>query len=184
MTDIHAIVPKLTSGRIHSLLSFGLLTRQDTSLGQLQDAPPVLKKQLTETLISDLQADLISRAGGPLSFERLSGLSVAELHGLEGQTVLEVLKTAETSRRVLESLVEYGRVLASDRFPLTTQLTGIVITALASAALSRRHGGSAGAEGIAHCATTLQSLVDIAAIPQPLRDAANEMGRMLSESQT
>jgi hypothetical protein len=179
MTDMHTTAAELTAGQVHTLLGFALTCQQEMVGNLLEGLSADERSQVIRELFDDLNSTLGTLNRGPLSIQRLTGLPPGDTAGLEKQTILEVLAAKSTSRKVVETLLDYGRLLSEDRFPDSTRLTGTVIIALASAVLAQRHHVAQSEEDVGGWVITLDLLVASDLVPVPLRTWAQDARKAL-----
>lgn len=158
-------VARLSSDRISSLLALGLSVprRQPESTSAHAQHDP--KQRQLQVLLLDLNAPILSPAAGVVAFERLTGISSTDALELTGKSYLEALTSEATSRVALEHLFTLGTLLAEERFPPATRLTGAVVRALSTATLFVRFAVTKEAFDPGQCRAVLETLLAIDSIP-------------------
>jgi len=143
MKDLHARLSTIGERGIRSLVAIGRESTSATIIDDLVmrlldpshlDAAAGLKQAA-----SDLLSPVVSVGnGGPLSFQRLTGLTAREQESLKDRSFLAVLADRNTSDEVLRHLITFAEILAQPAMPDATQQTGAVLYLLANTTLHAR----------------------------------------------
>lgn len=135
---------KLPARQVESLLALGLSSdARGDSGGELETALELAAQgdnSQVRLILADLQTPLLGTGAGPWSFQRLLGLSPEESRRFDGQSVMGLLVSPNLDLNALQVLQDYGELLSSEVFPLSTRLTGSVIRKLVAAQVHQRTG--------------------------------------------
>lgn len=137
-------IAALSDEQVSSLLALG--SSKNVVDDQARDPVDLLRQAINgpnnaqlQFLVSDLKRKVLDSENGPLSFQRLTDLSVEDAQDFQGETFARVLMSSSTSRSALDKLARYGALMSQQAFDDSTRLTGIVIRSLAQMALASRY---------------------------------------------
>ncbi len=110
----------------------------DELLQELHEAVETSKGPDLKQVADDLLCPVLSENPGPLSFQRLTQLSLEHRQVIGKRSFLSVIADKSMPDGLMQRLVDYAEVLAQPTMPDTTQHTGSVLYLIAYTALRRR----------------------------------------------
>jgi|GEM_PF-5196789 len=143
MNDLSSDVASLSDDQVEDLLSLGFSQSDEDAAKTTRDLLDQATADTSGDWLKSLLANLDTPVGaycGPLPFKWSSGSSPADVNALAGRTFLEVLVSPQSSLAVLESLAEYGQMVAHLPIDQSTRFFGCVIRGMALSALRSRFG--------------------------------------------
>jgi len=130
---------KLSDSGIRSLLGLGL-SSMSLRLGDvLSDLPTTQRADTISAMLDDLNLPIGDLCHGPLSLQRLTGITEEEVQELKERDLLSAISEPGTSKSMLLALCEFGELMQTEPFPIGARLAGVLLTTLTKASLRQRH---------------------------------------------
>ena len=171
-------IAKLSNSKVHDILEQALGRQTwlpaEEAFELLHEAVGGASDAAMTILWADLDLMVLSRERGPLSFERIVEPDQETVAELEGQSFLYALASSKISRKALQAMIRYGELLTYVDLPQQTKLTGVVINALASAAIATRFGEPFSDSEARTTSAILAELAVATSVPGQIRTMASQ----------